>query len=422
MGLGPSTKMTTLHHYNCPAARTLLKDPNICFCGILVDGVSELYDDKIENAVKTAELASKLKTDGALVSIDGWGNHHIDFVNVIEQLEMQNIPVTGLSYIGQQGRLVCSNPYVRRIIDFNKCSFGYESCVVGQNNLTETDAWKALGLLKHRIRTEVQDSPDTGSLLSLTRSKLKVTSVICADKIRLRPHPASHAGYTLLLSMEQLYHEVSSLKRIAEVSISVLSPRQKDVFVNSNLDFQPIAWKNGEPLGTGTTWLLEGITVMLTGSEEHSGFQPSNIGSSEGILKNQVIFDQAGTPASTDYLLHIDCTFKEGEGRSAEGIMEAHEVCDRILNEIRRELRACTAGFSGSFPLSRENFIWNPCLKKPRIALIKLVSGLGYMYDTSIRPDNPGGYSGSVLMRKQHNAPVCLTPTECLDGAIHSLL
>ena len=35
MGLGPSIKMTTLHHFRCPATCTLLEDEDIEFTGIL---------------------------------------------------------------------------------------------------------------------------------------------------------------------------------------------------------------------------------------------------------------------------------------------------------------------------------------------------------------------------------------------------
>lgn len=120
MGLGPSIKMTTLHHYRCPVTKRLIEDEDVDFAGIIVDGVSEVCDDKIFTAKRVGDIAKMMRVDGAVVAIDGWGNHHIDFVNVIEQLGIRGIKSVGLSYIGQQGRLVCSNSYVDCIIDFNK--------------------------------------------------------------------------------------------------------------------------------------------------------------------------------------------------------------------------------------------------------------------------------------------------------------
>ena len=76
MGLGPSTKMTTLHHYHCPVTRELLGDAELSFQSLIVNGVSERYDDKIFTAVRTGELGEGLHADGAIVITDGWGNHH----------------------------------------------------------------------------------------------------------------------------------------------------------------------------------------------------------------------------------------------------------------------------------------------------------------------------------------------------------
>ena len=68
MGLGPSIKMTTLHHFRCPATCTLLEDEDIEFTGIFIiaqrcwirgkmDDIAEIraanhlfYEKKQENA------------------------------------------------------------------------------------------------------------------------------------------------------------------------------------------------------------------------------------------------------------------------------------------------------------------------------------------------------------------------------------
>lgn len=67
---------------------------------------------------------------------------------------------------------------------------------------------------------------------------------------------------------------------------------------------------------------------------EKSGFQPSNIGSSEGILREELVLNRAGTLLDSDFILHIDTTFKEREGRIAEGIMAARRCADRILENF----------------------------------------------------------------------------------------
>lgn len=416
MGLGPSIKMTTLHHYNCPVTKLLAADEEIEFLGIIVDGVSEVCDDKIYSAVRTGFMAEGMRADGAIVAIDGWGNHHVDFVNVIEQLGIKNIPSVGLSYIGLQGRLVCTNNYVDTVVDFNKCESGYESCVVGQNNLTEYDAMKAIALLKNKMRKisgkpEIKAEPDKPiPLRRLTRKNIPV------KEVKFGEHTLLERG--VLTIREGIEKEILKTQpRIKDIKINIVQPDAHDFFVNSNLDYAPIAAKVRGTLGEGVTHLLTGVTLMLSGVEDKSGFQPSNIGSSEGILKDQVVLDQAGTPKSTDIILHIDFLFEEGEGRTAEGIMAAHESADRILNEIRKEMMDVS-----NMVYKTEEFYDVARPGKKKVILVKVVSGLGNMYDSALFPFEPGGYIGSHQMMDIKNMPIYITPNQCRDGAIHSLL
>lgn len=417
MGLGPSIKMTTLHHYNCPVTKMLSSDEDIEFPGIIVTGVSEVYEDKIRSAVRTGFMAEGLRADGALVAIDGWGNHHVDFVNVIEQLGLKGIPSVGLSYIGTQGRLVCSNAFVDTIIDFNKCGSGYESCVVGQNNLSETDAFKAAALLKSKIKktrrpwtVESESSVSPRPLRRLTRRTLSVHEVRFGEQTFLK-----NGILTIRRGIEEGI--AFSQPRIKKISVRIVSPGKLNFFVNSNLDYSPVACKVNGRLGEGITCQIGGITVMLTGVEDKSEFQPSIIGSSEGILKDRVILDQAGTPSSSDFLLHIDFLFEEGEARTAEGIQAAHESADRIIDEIRNAMRSAE-----NMEYTSKDFYDIARPGKKKVILVKIVSGLGNMYDTSLFPREPGGYIGSRQMRDIQNMPVFITPNQCRDGAIHSLL
>ena len=416
MGLGPSIKMTTLHHYNCPVTKLLSEDSDIEFLGIIVDGVSEVCDDKIYSAIRTGFMAEGMRADGAIVAIDGWGNHHVDFVNVIEQLGIKNIPAVGLSYIGLQGRLVCSNMYVDTVVDFNKCESGYESCVVGQNNLTDYDAMKAIALLKNKMRKAkgkpiVKVEPETPiALRKLTRKTVAVKEVVFGERTSLE-----RGVLTIRKGIEK--DLLKNQPRIKDIHVNIVQPGDHDFFVNSNLDYAPIACKVQGTLGEGVTHQLSGITLMLTGVEDISGFQPSNIGSSEGVLKNQVVLDQAGTPKSTDIILHVDCLFEEGQGRTAEGIMAAHEVADKIVQEIRKTMMDVS-----NMPYKREEFYDVARPGKKKVILVKIVSGLGNMYDTALFPYEPAGYVGARQMMDVKNMPIYITPNQCRDGAIHSLL
>lgn len=415
MGLGPSIKMTTLHHYNCPVTRELLKEENLEFTGIIVDGVSEVCDDKIYTAKRAADIAEAMRADGAIVAIDGWGNHHVDFVNVIEQLGIKGIPSVGLSFIGLQGRLVCTNKYVDCVVDFNKCESGYENCIVGCNNLTDYDAMKAVALLKNKLKKIGKEPVDSSNeenriLRRLLVKKYEIKEAEFGDKTEI-----SRGKLTIDKNIVNKYKGLE--KRLKDVKLNIVKPGEHDFFVNSNLDFEPIACKVRGELGEGITSELTGITLMLTGVEDKSGFQPSNIGSSEGILSEQVVFDRDGTPKSTDYLLHVDVLFKEGEGRTAEGIMAAHRIADMIAREIREKIKLID-----DMPYEKEEYCDISKPGKRKVVLIKIVSGLGNMYDSSMFPFEPGGFIGSRLMMNSKNIPYAITPNQCKDGAIHSLL
>ena len=416
MGLGPSIKMTTLHHYRCPVTEALAREEDIEFTGIIVDGVSEVCDDKIYTAKRVGDIAQMMRADAAIVAIDAWGNHHVDFVNVIEQLGIRRIPSVGLSYIARQGRLVCTNQFVDCVIDFNKSDSGYESCVVGQNNLTDYDATKAVALVKNKLRKagkavdSVQSAGLQENLRRLTRKVFEITEARFGDETGIE-----RGILTVRRGIEKPL--IAQENRIKDIKVKILRPGENDFFVNSNLDFSPIACKVRGELGEGITHLLSGVTVMLSGVEDVSGFQPSNIGSSEGIFRDQVVLDRAGTPASKDYILHVDVLFEEGEGRTAEGIMAAHRAADRIVQEVRKVLMNLD-----NMAYRREEFADVSKPGKRKVILVKIVSGLGNMYDTAMFPYEPGGFLGAHNMMDSKNIPYVITPNQCRDGVIHSLL
>lgn len=73
-------------------------------------------------------------------------------------------------------------------------------------------------------------------------------------------------------------------------------------------------------------------------------YSGSWIGSSEGILDEQVVFGRRGTPAEDDIIVHIDVTLKNGQATNRPGPMAAHRVCDIIIQEIRNYLKKLMVG------------------------------------------------------------------------------
>lgn len=154
MGIGPSTKETTLHHFRDPLLDVLDNDTDIDLLGVMLVGTPQSNADKHFVGNRAAQWAEAMRADGVIVSVDGWGNSHVDYANTIEEIGSRGIPVVGLSFIGTQARFVVTNRYMDTIVDLNKSTEGIETEVVGENTADTRDARKAVALLKLKIKAK----------------------------------------------------------------------------------------------------------------------------------------------------------------------------------------------------------------------------------------------------------------------------
>lgn len=152
MGIGPSTKETTLHHFRDPLLEVVSNDKDIDLLGVILVGTPQDNNKKYFVSKRVAVWAESMRADGVIISVDGWGNSHIDFANAIKEIGERGIAVVGMSFIGTQGQFVVTNKYMDTIVDFNKSEQGVETEVVGENNADILDAKKALALLKLKIK------------------------------------------------------------------------------------------------------------------------------------------------------------------------------------------------------------------------------------------------------------------------------
>ncbi len=154
MGIGPSTKETTLHHFRDPLLNVVSGDEDIDLLGVIFVGTPQDNRDKHFVGKRTAAMIEMMRADGVIISVDGWGNSHVDYANTIEEIGKRRISVVGISFIGKQASFVVKNKYMDTIVDFNKSAKGIETEVVGENNITLLDAKKALALLKLKMKRE----------------------------------------------------------------------------------------------------------------------------------------------------------------------------------------------------------------------------------------------------------------------------
>lgn len=152
MGIGPSTKETSLHHFRDPLLDVVSNDTDLDLMGIVIVGTPDGNEDKMLVGTRSAVWAEAMRADGVIISSDGWGNSDVDFTNTCEQLGKRGIPVTGLNFSGTVAQFVVVNEYLDGIVDINKSVDGTETNVVGENNMVELDCKKATALLKLKMR------------------------------------------------------------------------------------------------------------------------------------------------------------------------------------------------------------------------------------------------------------------------------
>lgn len=156
MGIGPSTKETSLHHFQDPLVDLLAIDPDIDFQGVIVVGTPQDNAMKYLVGQRTAAWLAGMRTNGVVASTDGWGNSDVDFANTLAEIGQREISVIGFKFIGSQAKFVVENEYTPYVLDFNKSEKGIETEIVGENTIDRRDAAKALAAIKLKMRKDDQ--------------------------------------------------------------------------------------------------------------------------------------------------------------------------------------------------------------------------------------------------------------------------
>ena len=71
MGIGPSTKETSLHHFRDPLLDVISSDEELDLLGIIIVGTPDNQEEKMLVGTRAAVLAESMRADGAIISADG---------------------------------------------------------------------------------------------------------------------------------------------------------------------------------------------------------------------------------------------------------------------------------------------------------------------------------------------------------------
>lgn len=210
----------------------------------------------------------------------------------------------------------------------------------------------------------------------------------------------------------------ASQELVLGLKIDIITPDRYHTYSETIMDVQPIAAKEGQDeVGSGTTRVLDGCVIMVTGTDEN-GVQIGEFGSSEGYLDENIMWGRPGCPDKGDIFIKTEVIIKAGTNMERPGPMAAHSATDVITQEIRMALKKLE---DESLVVKKETFNQYRRPGKKKVVIVKEIMGQGAMHDNLLLPNEPVGVLGARPNVDLGNVPVVVSPLEVLDGCIHAL-
>lgn len=149
--IGPATKEMTRHYIREPLVEGLAADNELDLVGVICIGSPQVNDEKLWVSERLGSLLESMDLDGCIITTEGFGNNHIDFIQHIGQAGKRNIPVVGVSFCAYQGQLVVGNEYATAMVEENMDKGGFENDIAGCSCVTPEVAARAIQMLKNRM-------------------------------------------------------------------------------------------------------------------------------------------------------------------------------------------------------------------------------------------------------------------------------
>lgn len=149
--IGPATKEMTRHYIREPLVEGLAADTELDLVGVVFVGSPQVNDEKLWVSERLGSLLESLDIDGCIITTEGFGNNHIDFIQHIGQAGKRGIPVVGVSFCAYQGQLVVGNEYATAMVEENMDKGGFENNVAGCSCVTREVAARAIQMLKNKM-------------------------------------------------------------------------------------------------------------------------------------------------------------------------------------------------------------------------------------------------------------------------------
>lgn len=244
---------------------------------------------------------------------------------------------------------------------------------------------------------------------TLKRRHIKIDKVEFGSETKIE-------GTTLTIRESSKEDAVASQNLVTGMKLDIITPDKYNTYSETIMDIQPIATKEEGELGSGVTRVIDGVVIMLTGTDEN-GVQIGEFGSSEGELDRNIMWGRPGAPDRGDILIAGEVTIKAGTNMERPGPLAAHKAMDHITEEIRQALKKADE----SLVVYEDEFVQKRKPGKKRVLIVKEIMGQGAMHDNLILPVEPVGILGGHPNVDLGNLPIALSPLEVLDGGIHAL-
>lgn len=273
---------------------------------------------------------------------------------------------------------------------------------------------------EHSLQSEKVESPAEESLTkevnedkkirSLTKKHFQIDKVEIGDETKIE-------GTTLYLRENICQDAVGADDLVCSIKFDIITPADYDKYSETIMDVQPIATKEEDcNLGEGVTRVLDGVVIVVTGTDE-TGVQIGEFGSSEGILERNIMWNRPGAPDKGEIFIKTEVIIKEKTNMERPGPLAAHKASDFITQEIRNALKEV----DDSLVTNEEELTQYRRPAKKKVVIIKEIMGQGAMHDNIILPIEPVGILGGEPNVDLGNVPLVLSPLEVLDGGIHAL-
>ena len=245
---------------------------------------------------------------------------------------------------------------------------------------------------------------------SLTRKHFKITEVKRGPETKIE-------GTTLYIREGIEADVIADQELVKDFHLEIITPDLYHTYSETIMDVQPIATKEGDSdIGTGVTRVLDGVVMMLTGTDE-GGVQIGEFGSSEGYLDENIMWGRPGCPDKGEIFIKGNIIIQEKTNMERRGPMAAHTAFDIITQEIREVMKK----LDESLVVDTQELKQVRRPGKKKVVIVKEIMGQGAMHDNFILPVEPVGVLGARANVDHGNDPVCVSPLEVLDGCIHAL-